>query len=81
MSEELKEASLDNKLESLIVGSRLPTKRYLNSDYHKVKNFFSCPQTFVISSSALNESFNMKIIKKTQKDLYNVNDHLYEDSI
>ena len=40
------------------------TKRYLNSDYRKVKIFFSFPQTFIISCSALCD-----VKKKTEKDL------------
>ena len=50
-SEELKKASSKNKLKSLIVGKL--TKRYVDSDYHEHKNFLSCSQTFVTSSSAL----------------------------
>ena len=129
-SEELKEASLDNKLKLLIAGSWntawkvskygvflvcifphldwirrntpylsvfIPnaensdqkklciwtvftqlklTKRYLNSDYRKVKNFCSCPQTF-ISCSALCEVEN----KKKTRRIYNVNNYSYEGSI
>ena len=132
-SEELKEASLDNKLKLLIAGSwntawkvskygvflvrffpysdwirrNTPyllvfslnagkygpdklrirtvftqlklTKRYLNSDCRKVKNFFSCPQTFIISSSALCDVENNN--NKKQRRIYSVNNHLYEDSV
>ena len=57
-SEELKEASLDNKLESL--RQLKLTKRHLNSDYRKVKNFFFCPQTcyFVFLHFATLNYFN-----------------------
>ena len=98
-SEEHKEASLDNKLKSLIVGSWSLLKDIWILIIANLKTFslainicyfIFCTlwrQTIFIKSlyfqmkravrELKEESFNMKL----EKDLYNVNNYLYEDSI
>ena len=81
LSEQLKEVSLDDKLESLIVCTQLKFTKTFLLDSDSELNSFSLAHKHLLFHllHLVSQLFNMKI--KKNKDLYNINNHLYEDSI